>query len=124
MNATYLVQMALAQIAGASLSLFLWTAVIVFGVILQRRGPDRSIRFLVAGAALKLGSTVLAIAWGTFFFWLFAKNPDSSMATLNTAIGVVIDVISAAGLLLLFYAFWLKVRPGAAPTARPPELVQ
>ncbi len=125
MNGMDFIRIILTIVVNNSLSLFLWTAVIIFGIILLRRGPAGPVRYLITGGAAKLSSIVLSIAWSTLNVWLSLRNPGHPPAAVwGTTADIIIAIINVTGILFLFYAFWLKMRPGAAPTAHPPELVQ
>jgi hypothetical protein len=110
-------------VIGASPGLVFWAVVLVFGIVISRRDRSGAGGYLVAGAGLKLGAALLGIALSTLRFRdvvVSAANP-SRHATWWTAGDIIINVIGAAGILLLLYAFWMKARPAGAAEEWPAE---
>jgi hypothetical protein len=96
-------------LAGVAPALAGWTAVIVLAAIILRRRGGRAERFLVAGASLKLLSSLLAVPAAGIAPWLLHGGASIDYAnSVVTCFGVLRGVVSMAGIICLVYAFWVK----------------
>jgi uncharacterized membrane protein len=92
-------------------ALALWIAVIVFAVIMLRRGGGRAERFLIAGASLKIISNLLGIPVAFIPLWLVDRgySTDSAVSIASNC-SIALNVIGMAGIICLVYAFWVKFK--------------
>jgi hypothetical protein len=101
----------LMMLAGSTPALILWIAVIIFAVVMLRRGGGRAERFLIAGASLKIISNLLGIITPAIMIWLldagYSKNYANSIAS---GYGIFLNIIGMAGIICLVYAFWVKFK--------------
>ncbi len=96
-------------LVGVAPALAGWTAVIVLAAVILRRRGGKAERFLVAGASLKLLSSLLNIPAAGIAPWLM--HGGASIAYVNSVVsgfGILHGVISMAGVICLVYAFWVK----------------
>ena len=102
--------MIIAGLIGAMPALIFWIAVIVFSSVMLGRGGGRAERFLIAGAGIKLAASLLAIPSTAIVFLLTPARPiePSSVTSILSTYGILIDVIGMAGIICLIYAFWIK----------------
>jgi hypothetical protein len=102
-------QLALGQLVAASPALLLWIAVTIFGAVRLERGGGRPERFLILGGAAGILAALLRALTG--FSVLLAHGGDfDAVYTFENAISLLGKVVSAAAILLLVYAFWLKFK--------------
>lgn len=105
-----------------------WTAVIVLASIILRRRGGRAERFLVAGASLKLLTSLLHIPAAGIAPCLFHEG--ASVAYINSVVsgfGILCGVVSMAGIICLVYAFWVKFNAtnlGASEPATEEEITE
>ena len=96
-------------LAGVAPALAGWTAVIVLAAIILRRRGGRAERFLVAGASLKLLSSLISIPAAGIAPWLIHGGASIAYAnSIVTGFGILHGVVSMAGIICLVYAFWVK----------------
>ena len=96
-------------LAGVAPALAGWTAVIVLAAIILHRRGGRAERFLVAGASLKLLSSLLTVPAAGIAPWLIFRGASIDYASSVVAcFGVLCGVVSMAGIICLVYAFWVK----------------
>ena len=96
---------------GAAPALAFWIAVIIFAVIMRRRGGGRAERFLIAGASLKIISNLLSIPTGTIPIWLRSEGYSLDSAdAIASGCGILLSVVGMAGIICLVYAFWVKFK--------------
>ena len=98
-------------LAGIAPSLALWIAVIIFAVIMLRRGGGRAERFLIAGGSIKLIGNLLGIAnifTGPWLFYEFVGTDN--VTTILSGFAITRNIVSMAGLVCLLYAFWVKFK--------------
>jgi hypothetical protein len=94
---------------GFGIPILFWIGTIIFGSIMLRRGGGRPERFFITGAALNILGTILRIPLNYLFGWLHHGDLEESMIeSVTFSAGLVVNVIGAAGILCLIYAFWLK----------------
>jgi len=92
-------------------ALVLWIAVIIFAVIMLRRGGGRAERFMIAGAGIKIVSNLLRIPMVFIVPWLIDRGYSSDYAiSVSTGYGIFLNVIGMAGIICLVYAFWVKFK--------------
>jgi hypothetical protein len=103
----------LGGLMGVGPSLILWIAVIIFAVIMLRRGGGRAERFLVTGASLKIISNLLGIPASAIMIWLMHEGYNIDYAnSVVSGYGIFCQVIGMAGIICLVYAFWVKFKTG------------
>jgi hypothetical protein len=96
---------------GAAPALVFWTAVIIFAVIMLRRGGGRAERFMITGAGLKIISNLLGIPTTFIPVWLIDKGYSmDSAVSIASGCGIFLNVIGMAGIICLIYAFWVKFK--------------
>ena len=96
---------------GNSPALLFWIAVIIFGIIMLKRGGGLAERFLVAGAGVKIAAVLLSIPAFAITVWLMDKGYSASyIDSVATGYGIFIDIIGMAGVICLIYAFWVKFK--------------
>ena len=101
----------LGGLIGIAPALVLWIAVIVFAVIMLRRGGGRAERFLVTGASLKIISNLLSIPSFAILHWFIQKGYSIDYAnSVVSGYGISCKVIGMAGIICLVYAFWIKFK--------------
>ena len=94
---------------GYGIPVLFWIGTLVFGIVMLRRGGGKPERFFITGAALSLFSTLLRIPTVYFPIWLHDRDYGSdAMSSITLWIGLLINIISALGVMGLIYAFWLK----------------
>ena len=94
---------------GYGIPLLFWIGTLVFGVIMLRRGGGRPEGIFITGAGLNILGTLLRILTMYLPIWLSVSHSDiDNYRNISFTAGLVIDVIGAAGILCLIYAFWLK----------------
>ena len=96
-------------LTGKAPALALWIAVIIFGIVMLRRGGGRAERFLIAGAGVKILGNLLSVPWVVISLWLHQE--DYSITYINsitTVINIFFNIVSMAGIICLIYAFWVK----------------
>jgi hypothetical protein len=100
----------IAGLIGAAPALVFWIAVVVFASIMLGRGGGRAERFFIAGAGIRIAGSLLGIPRTAIVFWLVPERPiePSSITSILSTYGILIDVIGMAGIICLVYAFWLK----------------
>ena len=96
---------------GAALALVFWIAVIIFTIVMLRRGGGRAERFLIAGASLKIVSSLLNIPTVAIVPWLVDRGYSVTDAvSWLSGYGIFCDVFGMAGIICLVYAFWVKFK--------------
>jgi hypothetical protein len=96
-------------LAAQSPALLFWIAVLIFAVVMLRRGGGRAERFLIAGAGVKILGNLLSLLWIPISLWLHLKNYNIDyMNSVSAGVGISLRTIGMVGILLLLYAFWLK----------------
>jgi hypothetical protein len=92
--------------------LIFWIAVLIFAIVMLRRGGGRAERFFIAGASVKILGTLLGVLRFGIALWIIPGRPipADDIVTIVSGYDLFIRVIGMAGLLLLFYAFWLKYK--------------
>ena len=90
--------------------LIFWIAVLIFAVVMLRRGGGRAEKYFIIGVSVKILGNILGIFRFGVAVWISPLHPvpASDVISIITAYDIFIRIISMAGLLLLFYAFWLK----------------
>ncbi len=99
----------LSMFIGAAPALLFWGAVIVFGAIVLGRGGGRAERFLIIGAAVGVLAALLKASVTWILIWMSrgGTGPDYTLSLAST-LGIIVNIVSAAGIGFLIYAFWLK----------------
>ena len=101
----------LVQLLARTPILIFWTAVIIFGAVMLGRGGGRAERLLIAGAIIKIAANVLSIPSPVVTNWLIGEGREiTDISTFSTGYGIVLGIISMAGVLCLVYAFWIKYK--------------
>ncbi len=101
----------LVGLAGIGPALILWIAVIIFAVIMLRRGGGRAERFLIAGAGIKIISNLLYIPMVFIIPWLIGGGySKDSAVSIASSYGIFCKVVGMAGIICLVYAFWVKFK--------------
>ncbi|MFC2006293.1 hypothetical protein ACFLVG_05025 [Chloroflexota bacterium] len=101
----------LGYLIGAAPALVFWIAVIIFIIVMLRRGGGRAERFLLAGASLEITGTLLRIPAGAISPWLFHGGYSTTyISSVTTGCGIFVNVIGMAGIICLIYAFWVKFK--------------
>lgn len=97
--------------------LIFWTAVLIFAIVMLRRGGGKAERFFIAGASVKLLGNVLAVLRIGIAVWIIPGRPipASDVVSIVSGYDLFIRAIGMAGLLLLLYAFWLKFNEMKTP---------
>jgi hypothetical protein len=105
------ISMFLGPLMGISPALAFWIAVIVFSVIMLRRGGGRAERFLMGGASIKIISNLLVIPVAFIPLWLVdgGYSTDSAVS-IASGWGIFLNVVGMAGIICLVYAFWIKFK--------------
>ena len=84
---------------------------IIFGIVMLRRGGGRAERYLIAGAGIKILSNLLSIPRAYISLWFFRKDYSiNQFDTFSTGIDIFFIIANTAGILCLIYAFWLKFK--------------
>ncbi len=97
-------------------ALIFWIAVIIFGIVMLRRGGGRAERFFIAGAGVKILGNMFFLPWLVILPWLHREDYGIiSINSISTGIDIFFNVISMAGIILLIYAFWLKFKECKLP---------
>jgi hypothetical protein len=101
----------LTQLVGAAPALLLWIAVIVFGTVMLRRGGGRAERFLILGAAVGVVAALskVTVTWSLIWLTRGGTGPTNTISNVKM-LGIGMSIVSAAGIVLLIYAFWLKFK--------------
>ena len=87
----------------------IWAAITVAAFIFFNRKRERAERFMVIGASLKLMSHLLAIPYYLIFHRLVIEGNDITLgANLNIVSSVLLGLIGMAGIICIFYGFWIK----------------
>jgi hypothetical protein len=74
-----------------------------------RRGGGKAERFFITGAALNILGTLIRIPVIHLPYWIsFRSSGIDTMRNINFGVGLAVDVVSAAGIICIIYAFWLK----------------
>lgn len=97
------------MLIGSLPALALWIAVIIFGIVMLKRGGGRAERFFIAGGSIKLLGNLLIIP--SFIITSRLFNQDYSTDYVNTVsngISIFRNIVSMAGMICLIYAFWVK----------------
>ena len=101
----------LMMLGTAAPALVLWIAVIVFAIMMLKRGGGRAERFLVAGAGLKIIGNLLSTLSIVIIPWLVSAGYGVDYASpVVTGYGMFWKVVGMAGIVCLVYAFWVKFR--------------
>ncbi len=101
----------LGYLISAAPALVFWIAVIVFIIVMLRRGGGKAERFLVAGAGIEITGNLLRIPTGAIVPWLLHKGYSITyISSITTGCGIFLNVISMAGIICLIYAFWVKFK--------------
>ena len=109
MEFSNIIPILLAGFIGAGLPLIFWTAVVIFATVMLRRSGGRAERFLIISAVIHIVANVFRIPASVITTWLISGNYDRSfMHSISLGYGIFIDIISAAGIICLIYAFWVK----------------
>jgi len=88
-----------------------WIGTLIFGIVMLRRGGGRPERFFIAGAVLHILGTLIRIPIVYLPFWISSRSSGiDSMRNINFGAGLAINITSAAGVICLIYAFWLKFK--------------
>ena len=108
----------IAGLVGVAPNLAFWIAVIVLAGIMLRRGGGRAERFVITAAGLKLLSNLLNIPAAAIVPWLISGGASMEYASsMASAFAIAHSVVSAAGVICLVYAFWVKFRARNMTTA-------
>lgn len=102
----------LGGLIGTAPALVFWIAVLIFAVIMRRRGGgSRAERFLIAGAIIKLTGSLLNIPTNAIPIWLRAEgySLDSAVAIASNC-NIFLSIVGMAGIICLLYAFWVKFK--------------
>lgn len=92
-------------------ALVFWIAVIIFAVIMLRRGGGRAERFMVAGAGIKIVSNLLSVPAVFIVPWLVDGGYSNDSAVfIASGCSIFINVVGMAGIICLIYTFWVKFR--------------
>jgi len=98
-----------------------WTVAIILVINRLQGDKSRIKRFLVIGAILEILGNLVRILLQSLIPWFFSlvtSPPDVN--ALTTTIKIIPDIICMAGIICLFYAFWLKFKiEGLALTDTP-----
>lgn len=109
MDAGDILQMIFFGFLGFGIPVFFWIGTLIFGIVMLRRGGGKPERFFITGASLNILGTILRILGIYFPVWFHIKDYGSdTMKSITFGTGLVIDIISALGVICLLYAFWLK----------------
>jgi uncharacterized membrane protein len=96
-------------LAAQSPVLLFWIAVLIFAIVMLRRGGGRAERFFIAGAGTKILGNLLNLPWIPISLWFHRNDYDIDYITsISTGVSIFLGIIGMVGILLLFYAFWLK----------------
>jgi len=103
--------MCLGYLIGAAPALVFWIAVIIFFIVMLRRGGGRAERFLIAGAGINIIGNLIRIPMGAIAPWLFHEGYSITyISSVTLGSGIFLNVISMAGIICLIYAFWVKFK--------------
>ena len=107
----------LIMLAAQSPVLLFWIAVLVFGIVMLRRGGGRAERFFIAGAGVKILGNLLNIPRFATALWIIPERPVSSsdVTAILSVYDIFVEIIGMAGILLLVYAFWVKFNEKRPP---------
>jgi hypothetical protein len=104
-------EMLVGSLVGNSPLLVFWIAVLIFGIVLLKRGGGRAERFLIAGAGVKLAAVILGIPLTNITFWLIREGYSVAYRdSVATGYSVFLDILGMAGVICLIYAFWVKFK--------------
>lgn len=108
MDAGDILMIIISGFLGYGIPIIFWIVTLIFGIVMLRRGGGKPERFFIFGAALNILGTLLRILI-IYLPWLYDREYGSdSMRSITFLIGLLINVISALGVMSLLYAFWLK----------------
>jgi len=94
---------------GFGIPILFWIGTLIFGIVMLRRGGGKAERFFITGSALNILGTILRIPLNFVPYWLLVRDHDvDTMKSISFGVGLFIDIIAAAGVICLIYAFWLK----------------
>lgn len=89
--------------------LAVWITVLVLGIIMARRGGGKAAVFIAAGGGIKLAGIILSAVFPFTTIWLFLGSGNTEThTTVSEAATWLVNIVSMAGYLCLFYAFWVK----------------
>jgi len=109
----------LVSLAGIGPALALWIAVVIFAVVMLRRGGGRAERLLITGGSLKIIGNLLVIPSVFAVPWLVDRGYDHTVAiSAMSGYGIFLNVIGMAGIICLVYAFWVKFKEGNSEAAQ------
>ena len=90
-------------------ALLFWIAVIIFGIVMLNRGGGRAERFLIAGGSIKIIVNLLVIPSILLAPWLIDQGYSADyVSTVSDWLAIFRNIVSAAGIICLVYAFWVK----------------
>jgi hypothetical protein len=88
-----------------------WIGTLIFGIVMLKRGGGKPERFFITGAALNILGTILRIPVNYIPIWLSDRDHEIRTAySTSFGVGIIVDIIAVAGVILLLYAFWLKFK--------------
>jgi hypothetical protein len=92
-------------------ALIFWIAVIIFAVVMLRRGGGRAERFIIAGGGVKIAGTLLGVFGAFLPPWLVERGYDINDAvSVSSGHGIAVNIIGMAGIICLIYGFWIKFK--------------
>lgn len=100
----------LGRFISTSPALILWGVVLVFGIVILRRGGDKAEKFIIAGAGIKLMGNILGIPASFIRVWEIIQDRAAveTFSVFETSAIISLNILSMFGFLCLIYALWLK----------------
>ena len=96
-----------------------WIAAIVFSVIMLRRGGGRAERFLLTGSCLMLANKLFSVPTVLIVPLLVGSGWSTDrVLPILSGVGLLLGLVSLAGIVCLVYAFWVKFEVKANVFAR------
>ena len=104
---------------------FFWIGTLIFGIVMLRRGGGKPERIFITGAVVSLLGTLLRIPLTYLTLWLYQPDMErSTLESISSGVGLFVNIIASAGVIILIYSFWLKFNDRRVENAVPAETEQ
>ncbi|HEY94654.1 MAG TPA: hypothetical protein G4O15_06910 [Dehalococcoidia bacterium] len=111
MDAGDILQMIFFGFLSYGIPVLFWIGTLIFGIVKLRRGGGKAERFFITGAALNILGTLLRIPIVYLPFRMSSRSSGiDTMRNITFGVGLAVDIVSAAGVICMIYAFWLKFK--------------
>ena len=125
MDADDILMMIFTGFLGFGIPILFWIGTLIFGIVMQKRGGGKPERVFITGAVVSLLGTLLRIPLTYLTLWLYQPDMErSTLESISSGVGLFVNSIASAGVIILIYSFWLKFNGRRVENAVPAETEQ